>query len=435
MIPQLNLRVQKFLDGETLSGGAIVQVRSLTESGGSKSTQRIPVPVGDDRSRHSVLSVDPGTYEVSTILPSGESISRIIKVTDGDEMIDATLDAGPSPHEWLSWQQWSGNLEASHFSEPGRSDRATILEKVSRDADAEISVLQIHSHSVAVRETVWDKLSRRLSRLDYKNSINGRNLFPEDATKVEVSQRVEAPDIVIQLPFGRGFLQADDNRAYLVVTIHDRSMLCVMPWPWLQVMDHKEALVEALITPATDDSKWSVRTIVRDEMFAGLLGYFAAGEQGIARELIGQAKKLLFYKMENPLAAAAGAYILVGEWIGDSAKGEAGLDWMGWIKNLSKFHPWLPDGKILEGWLELRIRGREPGLDNARSALLEAERRGIPIYTAGVRRLVDGLMLITSEAQRRGAPDLEAEDALGRVRRLAWQIDPSQPFTCVRLWS
>lgn len=437
MKPQLNLRVQKFLDGETLNDGAIVQVRSLNEAGNTGSMQRLSVPVGADESRHLSLSVDPGVYEVSAILPSGETLTRVLDVMEGDVAIDASLDAGRSPHEWLSWQQWSGNIDPPRFSPfvETLDEPSTLLEEISCDPGAAVSLFSVPSFSKKSREKIWNALSKRLSNLDTGATIDPMALLPASAKEAEITEKLDGSDVVVHLPFGS---KTGSNRAYLIVTMHKKSVLCVMPWPWLQSLDRKEVLVEALITgvpDALDGSSWSVRTMVRDEMFAGLLGYFAAGEQGIARELIGPAKELLYYKMNNPLAAVAGAYILIGQWIDDSAKGGMEHDWMEWVRKLNEYHPWLPDGAVLEGWLALRLRGREPQFEQARAALLEAERRGIPVYTAGVRRLTDGLMLVAAEALRRGVKDPEAEAALGRVRRLAWQIDPGQPFTCIRLWN
>lgn len=234
-----------------------------------------------------------------------------------------------------------------------------------------------------------------------------------------------------------------DRRAYLLVRHGAEAILCAMPYPWLQSDGGGEALVEATIaideegleSGPVEESGWSVRPGVRDRHLGSVLSYLSSGEAGSARELIRPARDLLFEKMMNPIAAAGGGYVLVDEWVRDSSQAGSDVRWHSWIDNLSNWFPWLPDGAILQGWLALRRRDHAPDLAKARSALLAAERRGAPLYTAGVRRLSDGLMLLAGEARRTGPPDPEVDDAMARVRRLAWQVDPRQPFTCVRLSS
>ena len=429
MKPQLNLRIQKDLEGETLPSGAIVQVRSFEESGRSRILHREPVPVSADASHHHAVTVDPGRYEVSAILPSGSVVSRVVEVTETDASVDAALDAGTSPHEWLSWQQWSGNVGGPRSSWMRESGAAPA------PAPADIMLARVPADGSAPREKVWGALAARLATLETSTSIDPASILPAEAASLAVHKIPDPEYVAVRLPRGFG---AGAERTYLFVTLHGQAMLCAMPWPWMQSDGSGEALVEAVISEQPDSlegSSWSVRTTVRDHLFAGLLNYFAVGEQQTARELIEPARELLYDKMENPLAATAGAYILVGQWIDESARGLMRQDWMDWVKNLSDWFPWIPDGAILNAWLALRMRGRDPLLDEARSALLEAERRGIPIYSAGVRRLIDGLMLVAGEIRRSGGQDPDVDAALTRARQLAWQIDPGQPFTCVRLWS
>ena len=233
-------------------------------------------------------------------------------------------------------------------------------------------------------------------------------------------------------------------RSYaLVGDRSNRQMFCVLPYPWRKASGD-EATVEFLVGPdqpldadqgiAQSDVPWSVSTIARDDQVASVLGYFAAGDDSAAAFLATTALDLLFRKMKNPLAASAGAYVLLDQWLRQPSGDPQAVEWLGWIDNLANWFPWLPDGEILRGWIELAERAGKPSVDAARSSFLEAERRGIPVYTAGVRRLADGLARIANQDKVDGREDRVVVDALERTRRVAGSTDPRFPFTTIRLW-
>ena len=88
--------------------------------------------------------------------------------------------------------------------------------------------------------------------------------------------------------------------------------------------------------------------------------------------------------------------------------------------NLANWFPWLPDGMVLAGWRLLRTVGETA---EARNYLLTATKRGIPVYTEGVRLLIQALSMLA----RNGDPELEA--ALRRARQYGARVDPTAPFT------
>ena len=85
---------------------------------------------------------------------------------------------------------------------------------------------------------------------------------------------------------------------------------------------------------------------------------------------------MLFIKMSNPLAAAAGGYVLLA-----TEQGTEPNDWHRWIENLCNWFEWLPDGAILHASLKLRHQYSDGDLDEARRMLIEAYRRGLPFYS------------------------------------------------------
>jgi hypothetical protein len=75
-----------------------------------------------------------------------------------------------------------------------------------------------------------------------------------------------------------------------------------------------------------------------------------------------------------------------------------------WANNLDYWFEWMADGPIIHAWqIIAEVRGRPDSdkgrLRDARERLLEAVKRGIPIYTEGLRLLRDGLLLFDRAAE------------------------------------
>lgn len=128
------------------------------------------------------------------------------------------------------------------------------------------------------------------------------------------------------------------------------------------------------------------------------------------------AEELLRGKMQDPAAAAVGAYYLLR--VGELHRLHD------WAANLAKWIDWLPDGPVIHAWQILR--SPPANLQDARAQLLEATRRGLPTYTEGLRLLHDGLQLF--DAQSRGA-DRDVAVALNIVSAYAAAADWSTPTT------
>ena len=150
-----------------------------------------------------------------------------------------------------------------------------------------------------------------------------------------------------------------------------------------------------------------------------LLSYLDEGAFAQARmvseQVVDLAEQWLHDKPEDPVSAAIGGYYLL----------RAGqLDKLhDWTNNLANRIKWLPDGCVIDAWHLLRQAKSEP--DRARERLLEAENRGLPLLTQGLRLLLDGLSLF----HRRENRDTMVGAALERLRRYASAADWSAPTT------
>lgn len=155
-----------------------------------------------------------------------------------------------------------------------------------------------------------------------------------------------------------------------------------------------------------------VRT--RSPQAESLLGLLTAGQFAGATDL---AKDLLYEKVDNPWAAAIGAYVLM-------RGGQLGR-LRSWIERLDIDFPWLPDGTLLHAWTLLRLEN-ESAFDHSCALFLAAHQRGTPVYSQGLRLLLDGLKLA---CQRRPDDDALAA-ALARVQEVASCAIWRSPLTC-----
>ena len=132
-----------------------------------------------------------------------------------------------------------------------------------------------------------------------------------------------------------------------------------------------------------------------------------------------EAEELLYSKMENPIAAAIGGYYLLK--VGELKRLHD------WANNLANWFSWMPDGAIIHAWQMMS----EPNMTDAlarriRERLLEAHRRGLPIYTEGLRLLHDGLSQLWYYFKNN---DDEIKTALSQVSKYVEVADWSQETT------
>ena len=162
------------------------------------------------------------------------------------------------------------------------------------------------------------------------------------------------------------------------------------------------------------DSAPQLRVVVqtRSPQAESLLGLLTAGQFAGATDL---AKDLLHDKVDNPWAAAIGAYVLM--------RGGQLVRLRSWIERLDNDYPWLPDGTLLHAWTLLRL---ETAVDRSCSLFLAAHERGTPIYSQGLRLLLDGLKL----ACQRRPDDGALNAALVRVQEVASCAIWRSPLTC-----
>jgi len=102
-----------------------------------------------------------------------------------------------------------------------------------------------------------------------------------------------------------------------------------------------------------------------------------------------EAEEMLLDKRQDAYATAVGGYLLL------RMKKFQRLH--RWAKNLADWFPFLPDGCVIWAWQMILESQSDAG--EIKKYLLEASRRGLPVYTEGLRLLMDGLRLVGPDAR------------------------------------
>ncbi|UCE27238.1 MAG: hypothetical protein JSW52_00340 [Candidatus Coatesbacteria bacterium] len=399
------------------------------------------------------IDLDPGRYIIEAILPSGELVREELYIEESAEPVIIVLRSEESPHEWLGWQRFVGSVPRAGDAYERRLK--TFAQKAAIEVKAEVvsTAMVPPAGQGALDFEEPDALSSRgfffalpgLKEVDFVTPLE--DLFritsatpPPNVTDPLISY---AWDEIYEVYYiDTGFLPGlaagpDDWRCFVFIRGEGITpQYGVLPVPWPQVDHSGEATVEVLVSRATVDPTVSrgidpgYRTSVnvRDRVVGSVISYLGAGDLPAAAAITNKARVMLFEKVANPLAAAAGAYALLSTERTDEPE-----EWHEWVSNLMEWFGWLPDGAILNAWV---ILGRREGADylpEARACLLEGYRRGLPFYSQGVKLLLDGLTLFANDAKAEQKPDEEVEEALKVVRQLALRTNPRQPFTTVLL--
>jgi hypothetical protein len=463
----LALRIVKYMHGPNLRLGAvadIIPVGTSREKPAPTYLRGLVLPIGDPAVEPLTVSVEPGRYMVQATLPSGEILNQEIDA-ESSERVSVDLFSENSPHEWLGKLQVAGGVPSRRRLEARRSILGVV--PVGRPLDVRASWLETVTSKTRFNEwlnsdaAVGDHAPQlcfgSLLAAGQLKSVSADEQFEKFEIKDRDSLGTQGPPSpLIAKLLGKGILSGQ-TRHYLGLedTTGIRG-LAVLPLPWRysklddaragQVMPIEIVLSES--APGSSFAESPVRPFISvdDPEVTGLLGYLGGRDLQSAEALLAQAVQWLYEKMMNPFAAAAGAYILLAA---DGLHGGQSKEWKSWIANLSNWFEWLPDGSIQLAWLKLNSISPEVDtaadgavkvdgiVAEARGLLLRALIAGVPLFSAGVRLLVDALTLVANHEEYRGKHETPEGTATTRALMLArWlsrRTDPSQPFTAIRI--
>ena len=457
-------------EGSLPNYGVVTNIYDVTHDPRERKSKRnIEIPagaIGESVFRH--VELEPGRYVIEAVLPSGQVIDDEVSVQESAEPQEVRLQTPETPHEWLGWQHFVGNVRQD--AESYRRQLPTIAQRATVNIRTDIVsavTLPVDVQDTAGISTASAFVSRGLfsvipssrdvePRRPLSDFFSFSELDPPTRCMGPLTPPVWARDETSHIYFFKNHpgpredhilglnMSSDDyrqprfERHYLFIQGENiPPQFCVLPVPWKQGPYYpEEAVVEALVRPIKvepdvspgSDPGYRVSIGVPDPVVGSVIGYLGTGELPAAATILSTAREMLFHKYDNPLAAAAGAYVLLA-----TEKSDNPDYWHGWIRNLMNSFRWLPDGAIQHAWDKLSHQMNEDDRLEARTCLLEGYRRGLPFYSRGVKLLLDGLTLFANDAQAAEKPDKEVEEALRTVRKLALRTNMRQPFTTVLL--
>lgn len=344
----------------------------------------------------------PGTYLVDVAFPDGRHTRRTINVEAG------------KPYRFLLQDRRTAYQSSG-------SDRASVRARAFGAATNSPNELEVRLLRLPAPVAV-DKMANQLSAGSlHVHRRNAQSLFAS-----ATPGPVESVDLYGQPQTSPAGLS---ERSWLIVSCAgDFPTLLAYPEQWMPVESTQvfRLVARRKATEGAESKKWRVSLELLDPIYGALIEYLTRRDlqssETISASVQTQALQALHEKMENPFAAAAGAYLM--------ALGDIGSSDRSWMENLYRRFAWLPDGAIAWGWRLLREgeRGSDSWVD-ARRALMDACSRGLPYFTVGLHVLVDALTALSmsdksdDEVSRMLAAVVIADNACVRT----------EPFTTVQV--
>ncbi|MFC7259236.1 hypothetical protein [Streptomyces lutosisoli] len=418
----LRVRVALSLDETDVSDGAKVVGNIYPAAGTGVAHRNVLFPCGASATP-ARFEVDPGPHIVTATLPSGVVLTKDAEVREGTDT-NVTLRTARSPYESHSWQYLMGNIESYGAYHDGEAI------PVPRSQGSSSGVWEWNS-VVEPGHAAWVG-DPKPSSWQFASMLKLAEEPPERPVVFEIAH--SAPHSIPSLDLGDAAARlyrfgpngpVDEHgepthdgptgpRQFLVVSLAGSDYVVTLPAPW------GTAQIEALVNERQSPTGSAVSVTVRDSRVGPALGYMVRGAFDSAATLVKDAESMLYGKMTNPLAAVAGAYVLVG-----SELSERPHRWDPWLSRLRHEFDWMSDGSLLWAMRHLRRAHSEAEREAARDALLEAFDRGVPVFTLGLSRLIHGLSEFPD--------DPECAARLDQARRLSWRVDTREPFVIVTL--
>ena len=328
-------------------------------------------------SNEAMSELSPGIYVIRISMPSGMRIDKAVEISKGKETLLSIDISTLSPRE---------NQEWAYFT---KSSAGTNPEK-KRSSSSQLLKSKLPITGVSVR--LW-------------HLENGEWKFEDEQNIQNVTIDEVGWSYTFSTPKKIELLQVTGN------TIQPR---CVMLPPCSSV----QALIKLAEGPPEVVHPLDITVSTNNYEAESLLALITSGSIGKAKLLYNaQAVDLFYHKISDPAAAAVGGYYLlkVGE-----------LKSMhGWAANLAGLFDWFPDGAIIYA-SQLMQDENENNIEEIRKWLITAAKRGIPIYTEGLRLLYEGLMTLWFDSE---GEDREVENSLQMIKKYVEHADFSQETT------
>lgn len=479
------------------TGSETVAMAEVTAAGRSATrgpSLKVPLGVNDTPKN---LSLDAGPYLVRLFLPSGDVQAERVEV-EGGGISELTFDIGKSPHEWLGSASSLGIVQTLPSVIEARSLEAALsrpaptifrggpkiapMETLDLFSRSSTQFRELASRAVLSLDHSTSELERISGHLRVAQSEGWRWIHRVSPARAFPTGRLSPVDVArwwtgdpVADPVRMNLVQFDERNARLMppqpafdyghwrkrggarafAAVRDPvggTYYAVLPEGWESTsQNHIGRLVapSVLLTVVIDTAmtsadsratpaRWRCAPEIDDVESMSLLGFLHTSQVEAGQMMLERAQFWLFRKFVNPVAAAAGAFMLLSHT--EEANAQLSTDWRRWVHNLFNRFPDLPDGAIAMAQMAMSYgevgRGDEIDVEKVREYALEAVRRGLPYLGTGVRRLTDVLVALDGDdrAEGRSGPQVEnTRRALALVRELGRITVPGEFFTVLRL--
>lgn len=323
------------------------------------------------------LELAAGVYVIQVSFPSGEELKKVAKVTDNDTSTIVFWLDKVSPHETHAWAHLSRKMVKTPIT-------ANLVN--SKYQGAWIRLWRLNNTKWTVQELhIYNSSDWTEEGVSYNFSINSGLQFLQ----------VGGPKIPWR------FIALPPNRE-LKCLIRPNTGPTSLAHPLEVVIASDNWEAETILTLLKNNTVDKAQNLYENSNLKGR-----------------NAENLLRSKMQDPCAAAIGAYYLLRLENFDRLHD--------WARNLANWVQWLPDGSIIWAW-QLIKQGRLDGnvdIEEVRQRLLEACERGMPVYTEGLRLLWDGIRMLNDSLP----DDEQIKEALNKVYNYVEAIDWNSPIT------
>jgi hypothetical protein len=299
--------------------------------------------IGQKQPDHDI-SLDPGLYLASVVLPSGESEQQAIEVKAGKTVkVELGPGAGALPQEAAETHEaaLTADLPSDLVFKTGGADASTAAPK-------------------------W---FCRLLRASDGSAIDA-------APALETIERADDPsgattDLLCTAP-----PEAHGDMIWLQVAVPGQVPgNCLLPI--LAATNAQKCRVRVV---AATDAIRATALPAGNELTDSVTAYLATGHLRAAAHVAANARDLLFEKVEDPIGAALGGYALLRLGRIDEVMED-------WIANLANWTPALPDGAVIASEQAAR-KGDKKEADRWAA---EALKRGTPMFADGLSLLASRL--------------------------------------------
>lgn len=390
LIPSAQMVISVNSPARVLKGA----VATIVQHDAPNSTEKeIVVDLGSQKT----IDLEPGNFTTTLRTPDGHIQTR--EVTLGENQIQqvqfATLN---SPHEWMSSATVVGAI------------KPFIYDEATENLNISVTIAGTVSVSLDIRQTDDAEMSIEAGPHD--------NRFLRYEVNDNFPSRFE-PNMELlpwKLPvFSRITCENGREELAVIPSLGHYGRHTTGGWTPSLLVDRKTTPDDLMTTVIVDDDQWN-----------GLLGFlgsrdFVMGTRLLDSGLGQSATEALYDKVSNPLAAVAGALIVVA-----AAAPDIETHWDPWLMNLANWFNNIPDGPIILGRRLLMLSRTEDHIAQARHWFTEGYRRGVPYYSLSIDWLARGLDSIPGD-----------DDALIEMRKtaryLSNRVDPTRTFTVIHI--